>query len=183
MAYQNLLCRIGIPDSHFWVEVCKMLGITQAMSTSFHPQTDGQTERSNRTVEDMLRHYIDPSQTDWDQHIPAVEFAINNSWQESIKETPFFLNYGQNPLVPLNLIDSVTMVPSAARLVNDLQGRITAAKPCLKQAQGRQKAFADMHRREVAYNESDMVLLNTKNIKLKKAAEAKKKLMPKWVGP
>ena len=75
------------------------------------------------------------------------------------------------------------MVPSAARLVNDLQGRITAAKLCLQQAQGRQKAFADMHRREVAYNESDMVLLNTKNIKLKKAAEAKKKLMPKWVGP
>ena len=87
-----------------------MLGIKQAMST-FHPQTDGQTERSNRRVEDMLQHYIDPSQTDWDQHLPAVEFAINNSWQESIKETPFFLNSGQHPLVPINLLDGPTVVP------------------------------------------------------------------------
>ena len=133
-----------------------MLGIKQAMPTSFHPQTDGQTERSNRTVEDMLRHYIDPCQTDWDQHLPAVEFAINNSWQESIKETPFFLNYGQNPLVPINLIDSVTVVPSATRLVNDLQERINGAIICLQQAQQRQKVFADEHRREVTYTIGDI---------------------------
>ena len=151
--------------SHFWIEVCKMLGIKQAMSTSFHPQTDGQTERSNRTVEDMLRHYIDPSQTDWDQHLPAVEFAINNSWQESIKETPFFLNSGQHPLVPINLLDGPTVVPTATKLVNSLRERINDAKLCLQQAQQRQKALADTHRREITYVEGDMVLLNTKNIK------------------
>ena len=109
-----------------------MLGIKQAMST-FHPQTDGQTERSNRRVEDMLQHYIDPSQTDWDQHLPAVEFAINNSWKESIKETPFSLNSGQHPLVPINLLDGPTVVPTATKLMNSLRERINDAKLCLQQ--------------------------------------------------
>ena len=67
--------------SHFWTEVCALLDIKRAMSTAFHPQSDGQTERTNRTLEDMLRSYISPTHTDWDQHLSAVEFAINNSWQ------------------------------------------------------------------------------------------------------
>jgi transposase InsO family protein len=52
--------------SNFFSAICKHLGIKQAMSTAFHPQTDGQTERANRTLEEMLRHYVGPSQDDWD---------------------------------------------------------------------------------------------------------------------
>ena len=51
------------------------------MSTAFHPQTDGQTERVNRSLEDMLRHYVNPMLNDWDDHLDAVEFAVNNAWQ------------------------------------------------------------------------------------------------------
>jgi hypothetical protein len=64
----------------FWKELHYLLSTQLAMSTSFHPQTDGQTERLNRVLEDMLRHYVSPSQDDWDEYLSMVEFAYNNSW-------------------------------------------------------------------------------------------------------
>ena len=190
----NVVRLHGIPKSivsdrdsrftgHFWTAVCKLLDIKQAMSTSFHPQTDGQTERANRTLEDMLRHYINPSQNDWDQHLAAIEFAINNSWQESTKETPFFLNYGHHPLTPIQLSNGSVTVPKANTFVQNMHERISQAKLCLQQAQARQKAYADTHRRDVSFTEGDQILLSTKNIKLKKAKEASRKLMPRWIGP
>jgi len=62
--------------SIFWEELLKQCGIKSHMSTSFHPQADGQTERVNRIFEDMLRHYVSPQQHDWDTHLAAAEFAI-----------------------------------------------------------------------------------------------------------
>eukprot|EP00983_Pelagomonas_calceolata_P024969 785262-Pelagomonas_calceolata.AAC.1 len=81
----------------------KRLGTNLNMSTSHHPQTGGQTERANRTVEDMLRAFIAPYQTDWDEHIAAAEFAYNNSVQASTGFTPLYLNHGRYPHTPLSL--------------------------------------------------------------------------------
>ena len=67
------------------------------MSTALHPQTDGQTERANGTLEDVLRHFVNPAQTDWDVKLPCCEFAVNNSWNRATGSTPFFLNYGDHP--------------------------------------------------------------------------------------
>ena len=71
------------PDK-FWQAFCQSQGIQTRMSTAFHPETDGQTERVNRILIEMLRNYIDPTQDDWDEHLTAAEFAINNAYQESI---------------------------------------------------------------------------------------------------
>jgi transposase InsO family protein len=87
--------------SKFWTELTSLLGTKLKMSTAFHPQTDGQTERSNRVLENYLRHYISPSQDDWDEWLPQAEFSVNNAWQEPIKNTPFMLNFGQQPRTPL----------------------------------------------------------------------------------
>ena len=73
------------------------------MSTSFHPQTDGQTERANRTLEDMIRAYVNNKQNDWDTHLPALELATNNSKQVSTGFSPFYLNYGYHPNLPVNI--------------------------------------------------------------------------------
>ena len=75
----------------FWKEVNALTGMKRKLSSAYHPQTDGQTERTNRTLEEMLRAYVQPDQNDWDEHLACAEFAINNSWQESVKNTPFFL--------------------------------------------------------------------------------------------
>ena len=67
------------------------------MSTKYHPQTDGQTENANGVLEDTLRHFVGPFQSDWEDRLPVIEFAMNNSWNSSIQTTPFMLNYGQGP--------------------------------------------------------------------------------------
>ena len=66
----------------------------------------------NRIVEDMLRHYVSPTQHDWDVHVPAAQFAYNNAYQESVRTTPFRLVYGEDPIEPFAVISGTTF-PSA----------------------------------------------------------------------
>lgn len=87
--------------SKFWEEACKLLGTKLARSTAFHPQTDGQTERVNRILETYLRHYVSTSHSDWDVLLAGAQFAYNNAWQESVGNTPFYLNRGRHPRIPL----------------------------------------------------------------------------------
>ena len=67
--------------SHYMQEVCRLMSIKQSMSTAYHPQSDGQTERSNRMFEEMLRHFAGPVHG-WDTLLDDVEFAINDFWQD-----------------------------------------------------------------------------------------------------
>lgn len=83
--------------SKFFARVSELLGVEQRMSTASHPQTDGQTERANRTLEDMLRHFVNSAQTDWDVKLACCEFAVNNAWNRATGSTPFFLNSGDHP--------------------------------------------------------------------------------------
>ena len=167
--------------SHFWASLCDRLGVDRSMSTAFHPETDGQTERCNRILQDMLRHYINPMHNDWDEHLSAVEFAINNSYQESIQMSPFMLVYGQNPLTPTTLRVSGIDNPKALKVSTTLMERIAAAKLALTAAQQRQKANADKKRGDVEFQEQQEVLLSTRNINIKGVGSPK--FMPKWIGP
>ena len=74
----------------FWKEVNALTGMKRKLSSAYQPQTDGQTERTNRTLEEMLRAYVQPDQNDRDEHLACAEFAINNSWQESVKKHSLF---------------------------------------------------------------------------------------------
>ena len=195
--------------SHFWQEVCKSLGISQGMSTAFHPQTDGQTERVNRVLEDMLRHYVNPMLDDWDDKLDAVEFAVNNAWQESIRTSPFMLYYGRRPNTPEQAVLQ-TKAPAAYRFSHDWQLTASQVKMLLKgaeqrydagerraqeaqdalhkakenmtRAQARQKHNADKKREPEAVIEvGQQVLLSTRNIQLKHPGS--RKLLPLWIGP
>ena len=190
--HENVVKLHGIPNkiisdrdprftSRFWSEVSQMMGTRQSMSTANHPQTDGQTERVNRVLEDMLQHYVGPTQEDWDEHLASAEFAYNNAWHESIKNTPFMLNYGQHPLTPMYRGISRDRVPAARAFVGAMFEMLAEAKEHLKAAQKRQKAHANKKRREVSYDIGDQLLLSTKNIKLKTLRA--RKLLPKWIGP
>jgi hypothetical protein len=112
--FNNIFRHFGLPrvlvsdkdpcfTLNFWRALCKRLGTNLNMSTSHHPQTDGQTERANRMIEDMLKAYVAPHQSDWDEHLIAAEFAYNNSVQASTGSTPFYLNHGRHPHTPLSL--------------------------------------------------------------------------------
>jgi Reverse transcriptase (RNA-dependent DNA polymerase)/RNase H-like domain found in reverse transcriptase/Integrase zinc binding domain/Chromo (CHRromatin Organisation MOdifier) domain/Retroviral aspartyl protease len=167
--------------SKFWQYVMTKMGSTLKMSTAYHPQTDGQTERMNRVLEDMLRNYVDPRQDDWDKHLPLAEFAVNNSFNQSTKTTPFYLNYGEHPQTPLDLQLRQETNPAAKSLCERVQENMRVARLNLQQAQQRMTTCANKQRRDVTYAQGDEVMLNTKNIRLKVVGTPK--LLPRWVGP
>ena len=149
------------------------------MSTAYHPQSDGQTERTNRVLEEMLRHYVSPSHVDSDDNLDMAESAIN-AWQESVQETAFMLNYGQRPLKLLSL-QTHSRVPTAAELSDLMQLGTQRAMDCLEHAQQRQEAYADEGHPDVTYEVGEKLLLDTKNVRARSAGDPE--LMPRWAGP
>ena len=125
LMYNNVVRHHGIPNqivsdrdprftANFWKCLWKLTGTTLAMSTAYHPQTDGQTERMNRTLEDMLRANTNYEQDNWDEYLITLEIAYNNSVQASTGFTPFFLDSGQHPnLSPILSTQSETSNPTA----------------------------------------------------------------------
>ena len=104
------------------------------MSTAYRPQTDGQTERVNGVQEDTLRHFVVPYQNDWDDLLAPVEFALNNSWHHSIRNTPFMLNYGQVPDDP-TVAKLRSLNPAVNTFVGKWSEQLALAKLCLEAAQ------------------------------------------------
>jgi hypothetical protein len=80
--------------AHFWEQLHECLGTHLIQSSAYHPQTDSQTERVNQIIEDMLHACVLNDGLNWDQHLPLTEFSYNNSYQESIKMSPFEAPYG-----------------------------------------------------------------------------------------
>ena len=119
------------------------------MSTAFHPQTDGQTERANRTLEDMLRIFVNYRLDNWDECLTAAEFAYNNSVQALSGYSPFYLDYGQHPITPgslLNPIGKTSNIEATDDFIQHLQATISMAKDALIGAQDRQAKYANQHR-------------------------------------
>ncbi|CAI7810425.1 unnamed protein product [Closterium sp. NIES-53] len=86
--------------SKFWKELMGLLGTKLAMSSAYHPQTDGQTERLNQVVEQLLRTACKDDVSHWDTQLPTLEFAYNNTSHAATEKTHFFLCYGREPLTP-----------------------------------------------------------------------------------
>ena len=149
--------------SHFWQALFKQLGTKTAMSTAFHPQTDGQTERLNRTLEEMLRAYVTYKQDQWDEYLPAAEFAYNNSKKASTGFTPFELDCGQHPNTPITMTQP-SHVPAANDFIDHWNAMMKIAKDSLMEAQDRQTKYANQHRRHQEFKEGDQVLLSMRNI-------------------
>lgn len=167
--------------SIFWQTICQMWGIQQKMSTAFHPQTDGQTERVNRVLEEYLRSYVGPLQDDWDSFLPMAEFAINDSFQASIGMSPFYMTYGCHPRMPDDLERALRENPTGEQYVENIHKAMRTARQLLKEAQNKQKMYADSKRRDQSFQPGDLVLLSTANLRLK--VPGAQKLLPRYVGP
>ena len=150
----------GIPDdivsdrdskftSAFWKNLQQLLGTNLNSSTAFHPQTDGQTERMNNVVEDMLRHYASPDQKNWDLFLSLAEFSMNNCFKSSIQCTPFQLVYGKNPATPASQhLTQIRELNSTATVkARQMHERLEGAKQCMISAQSRDKNYADRRTR------------------------------------
>jgi hypothetical protein len=165
-----------------------MLGVKQNMSTAFHPQTDGQTERVNRTLEEVLRAYVSADQADWDKRLPLAEFAINNSVQASTGTTPFLMDTGQAPLTPdMAVLARANPRAAAYPFVGRWRETVRAVRHNLHNAQHRQKQLYDKRVNDKEFKVGQRVLLSVKNLKdlLGKSFDTERsiKLMGKHLGP
>lgn len=173
-------------NREFW----KALGTKLKMSTAFHPQTDGQTERANRTLEEQLRNYVNYQQDNWDVHLPLVEFAYNNTVHSSTGYSPFFLNYGRHPATPVAQQLLVGKGPisspnaAAGDRLEQMYDALMDAQRRIKKSQEQQKKQADKHRRDQSlkpFGVGDLVLLSTVN--LPKQGGRTQKFDPRRIGP
>ncbi|GJY67510.1 putative reverse transcriptase domain-containing protein [Tanacetum coccineum] len=138
-----IFCRGGRFASYFWRSLQKALGIRLDMSTAYHPQTDGQSERTIQTLEDMLRACVMDFGGSWDTHLPLVEFSYNNSYHKSIKCAPFKALYGlkcRSPVIWAEVGESQLIRPE---IVQETTKKIMQIKERLKTARDRQKSYVD----------------------------------------
>jgi hypothetical protein len=194
MFYKEVVRLHGVPKSiisdrdprftsNFWKCLWSLLGTKLSMSTAFHPESDGQTERTNRTLEDMLRAYVNYEQSDWDQYLVSAEIAINNNQQTSTKYSPYYLNYGQHPIFPHSngiTREAEASNPTAGELHEKIMNNLKLAKDNIDQAQQRQTHYANEKRTEMEYQVGELVWLSRVNLKLIDRAP---KLASKFIGP
>lgn len=170
--------------SRFWKSVFEQLGTQLNFSTAFRPQTDGQTERMNRVIEEVLRSYIGAEHDTWDQHLSLVEFAMNNAVSTATGCTPFYLNKGYHPRIPLDgiLPNERVEVPDAHRFLDTLRSTIRKAEANIKAASLSTSHQYDKNKRPVLLNKGQMVLLDTRNFTIRDKSLTKK-FLGKYAGP
>jgi len=168
--------------SKWWRELHKVLGARLLMSTSFHPQTDGQTERANRNVGQIFRTVVRPDQKDWVAKVDMTEFAINASVSETTRYAPFELNGGFMPSMIRELRSSEVIVKGIKSFAADALQNLAAAHDAIIEARVLQAHTANKKRGdEPAYAVGDLVYLSTKNLNMPK--NRARKLCPKFIGP
>ena len=168
--------------SKWWRELHKVLGARLLMSTSFHPQTDGQTERANRNVGQIFRTLVRPDQKDWVGKVDMTEFAINASVSETTRYAPFELNGGYMPSMIREIRNSDIVVKGIRSFAADALQNLAAAHDAIIEARVIQTHTANKKRMdEPTYAPRDLVYLSTKNLNMPK--NRARKLCPKYIGP
>ena len=183
---------------HFWQAIFSRLGVQSKLSTAYHPQTDGITERLNRTLEQGLRAYVSAHLQDWDEQLDGLEMAYNQAEQASTGYSPFYLTYGDHPRFPGSFIPTVQPgeeaaaaaaraaeegadVPAAQELAASIGEALRQATGSLINSQLQQARAANRRRREVEFAVGDEVLLSTRNLKMN--GRTVPKLGPRFLGP
>ena len=192
--YKHVVCPYGVPDelisdrdprftAGFWQTFLEKLGTTLKLSTAYHPQTDGASERLNRTWQQYMRTFVGRQPRKWLEYLPVVQAAYNNSSHSMTGFTPNYLQFGREVESVLDKLVSElhgeSEVPAVDAFTADLQTALQDAKRALQGATDRMKMQADKSRRDVSFAVGDRVYLSTKNLRFK----GSKKLKPRFVGP
>jgi hypothetical protein len=185
----------GLPDdifsdrgpqfaARFWRHLCQRLRIAPKLSSAFHPQTDGQTERMNGIMEQYLRAYVAYQQDDWNLFLPLAEFAGNLLPSESTGASPFFANYGFDPRIDFDLDNPAGPHPAEGRAF-DVASHFARLHDFLRsemlRAQHRYQEGADDRRTPAPiFREGESVWLKAQNIRTERSS---RKLDHRRLGP
>ena len=169
--------------SQFWKSLQAAMGTQLNFSTAFHPQTDGQSERVIQILEDLLRLCTLDFKGGWEEHLPLVEFAYNNSYQASIKMAPFEALYGRrcrSPICWTEVGDGRLLGP---QIVQETTEKIALIQQRIRTAQSRQKSYADKRRKDLEFLQGDHVFLKVSPSRGIIRFGMKGKLNPRYIGP
>lgn len=169
---REILTRWGVPDfilsdrgsqflSAVFKEICGKWGVTQKLTTAYHPQTN-MTERVNRNLKYMMAAYVEDNHKKWDQYLPELRFAVNSAVQESIGMTPAELHLGRKLQGPMDkLLRGKNISPDLPSydVVSHLVQLQAKAKECCQKAQKRQLRSYNKNRRDASFKEKDRVWL------------------------
>ncbi|GJV17131.1 putative reverse transcriptase domain-containing protein [Tanacetum coccineum] len=159
----EIVARHGVPisiisdrdsrfTSRFWQSMQEALGTRLDMSTAYHPQTDGQSERTIQTLEDMLRACVLDFEGSWDVYLSLVEFSYNNSYHSSVRCAPFEALYGRKCRSPIMWAEVGEGQLIGPELVQETTEKISQIKDRLKVAHDRQKSYADKRRKPLEFS-------------------------------
>lgn len=190
----RIICRFGIPEvlltdqgtnflSEIFKNVCKLLKIKKLQCTAYHPQSNGQVERGNRTIAEFLRHYIKKDQTDWDVYLPYGMFNYNTSPHTSTNYSPAELLYGMKPILP----STITCNPKHTYNYDDFLTDMTLKFQCTRKLarenilrhKENSKKYYDKKINERNFIVGDQVAMFDESPRLGKS----KKLTPRNKGP
>ena len=167
-----------------WRELWRLTGTRLAYSTAYHPQTQGVVERMNSVIEQCIRCTIHESGNiyDWEKILSTVELAINSLPNKSTGFSPFYLNYGYEPILPIQLIkgDEEIRTESIGSFVRRVTSDWELAKENLQRAVGLQQKYYNRKHRDVQFAVGDLVLLSTRNLKMRGIPD---KLKKRFMGP
>ncbi|GJT64481.1 putative reverse transcriptase domain-containing protein [Tanacetum coccineum] len=153
---KEIVSRHGVPisiisdrDSHFvsrfWQSLQSALGTQLDMSTTYHPETDGQSERTIQTLEDMLRACVIDFGKGWEKHLPLVEFSYNNSYHASIKAAPFEALYGRKCRSPVCWAKVGDVQLTGPEIIHETTEKIVQIRQRLQAARDRQRSYANLN--------------------------------------
>ena len=191
---QRIVCLHGVPKkivsdrgtqftSHFWKKLHESMDTKLNFSLAYHPQTNGQTERTNQILEDMLRACALQYGTSWDKSLCYAEFSYNNSYQKSLKMAPFEALYGRKCRTSLFWNQTGESQVFGPEILKDAERQVQTIRENLRVAQSRQKSYADTQRRELVFEIGDYVYLKVSPMRSVRRFNIKGKLAPRYIGP
>jgi len=191
---ERIVCLHGIPSSivsdrdprltsRFWEGLQSALGTKLRLSSAYHPQTDGQTERTIQSLEDLLRSCVLEQGGNWDSFLPLIEFTYNNSFHSSIGMAPFEALYGRRCRTPLCLYESGESVVVGPELIQETTDKIKMIQEKMKASQSRQKSYHDKRRKALEFEKDEHAFLRVTPITGVGRALKSRKLTPRFIGP
>ncbi|KAJ9536944.1 hypothetical protein OSB04_029677 [Centaurea solstitialis] len=191
---KEIVSRHGVPvsiisdrdvcfTSRFWERFHSELGTRLHFSTAYHPQTDGQSERTIQTLEDMLRACVLDFGGSWDTYLPLAEFSYNNSYHSSIQMPPYEMLYGRRCRTPICWSKVGHRVLGSTEVVQRTTEDIQKIRERLRTAQSRQKSYVDRRRSDLEFQVGDRVLLKVSPWKGVIRFRKRGKLGPRYIGP
>ncbi|GJR02854.1 putative reverse transcriptase domain-containing protein [Tanacetum coccineum] len=179
----DFVTKLPKTSNGFWTAFQKASGTRLDMSTAYHPQTDGQSERTIQALKDMLRAYVIDFGNGWERHLPLIEFSHNNSYHKSMKVAPFEALYSHKCRLPVCWAEVGDVQLTGPKIIHKTTKKIVQIKQRIQATRDRHKSYADVRYKPLEFQDGDQVMLKVSPWKGVICFGKQGKLNPRYNGP